>query len=70
MIPALESIPESDFIIFLKLMIPIQIQIPAKIDILLNWNVFRVLELIPKSDIYPGYDSDSSKKRNSNTSTS
>ena len=51
MIPRLESIPESDF---QKLMIPIPIQIPAKIDFFLYW------------DIYHGCDSDSDfrKKRN------
>ena len=45
------------FIIFQKLLIPIPI--PTKI------NFLTVLESIPKSDIY---DSDSSKKRNHNTS--
>ena len=46
-------------------MIPIQIQIPAKI------NFCTVLESIPKSDIYHGYDSDSdsSKKLNHNSSS-
>ena len=46
------------FIIFQKFFIPI----PAKI------NFLTVLELIPKSDIYDS-DSDSSKKRNHNTSS-
>ena len=50
------------FIIFQKFLILIPIPIPAKIDFLI------VLESIPKSDIYDS-DSDSSKKRNHNTSS-
>ena len=69
MIPGLrlELIPESDFQHFSEIDDSNSNSIKN-----LYWNRFRVLESIPKSDIYHDYnsDSDSSKKRNHNTSTS
>ena len=78
MIPGLESIPESDFHHFSEINdydsdSDSEFQFQQKLIFVLHWNRFRVLESIPKSDVYHGYDSDSdsdsNEKRNHTTSS-
>ena len=68
MIPGLESIPESDFLHFSEIYYSdSNSDSGEKIDFfLLYWNRFRVLESIPKSDIYHCFDSDSNSDSRKN----